>query len=170
VTDQRRVARTGFLHQGPQPALHPEIGFLAVSLPARHRGLVDAQHVRQGRLFHGAQAAKTPDLGAPVDLGGGIYAHICVIDPRGTLCLSSSQHAVFEGSEAMRQNHDKASAAALKSSGWPDDVAGTASAIHHCLNYLAHDARRIGLDDTANLLEMVAQLALDEAKTLSARH
>ena len=71
----------------------------------------------------------------------------------------------------MRESNDKASAAALKSGGqWPDEVSGTASAIHHCLNYLAHDARRIGLDDTANLLEMVAQLALDEATTLSARH
>jgi hypothetical protein len=47
---------------------------------------------------------------------------------------------------------------------------GTASAIHHCLNYLAHDARHLGLSQTASLLEMAAQLALDEAKSRRARH
>ena len=47
---------------------------------------------------------------------------------------------------------------------------GTASAIHHCLNYLAHDARHLGLGQTASLLEMAAQLALDEANVRRSRH
>lgn len=54
--------------------------------------------------------------------------------------------------------------------GWKTEDAGSASAIHHCLNYLAHDARHLGLGQTANLLEMAAQLALDEARTRRARH
>jgi hypothetical protein len=53
---------------------------------------------------------------------------------------------------------------------WSNEEHGTATAIHHCLNYLAHDARHLGLGQTANLLEMAAQLALDEAKTRRARH
>jgi hypothetical protein len=54
--------------------------------------------------------------------------------------------------------------------GWSIEEHGTASAIHHCLKYLAHDARHLGLGQTASLLEMAAQLALDEAKTRRARH
>ncbi len=71
----------------------------------------------------------------------------------------------------MREGNDKTSAVDLKSGGhWASEIGGTASTIHHCLNYLAHDARGLGMAQTANLLEMVAQLALDEARVLSARH
>ncbi len=69
------------------------------------------------------------------------------------------------------RDNDKASALALKSGGhWDAEIGDTASKIHHCLNYLAHDARGLGMAQTANLLEMVAQLALDEANALAARH
>lgn len=54
--------------------------------------------------------------------------------------------------------------------GWTAEENGTASAIHHCLNYLAHDARNLGLGQTASLLEMAAQLALDEANVCRSRH
>lgn len=69
------------------------------------------------------------------------------------------------------RDNGKASTPTPKSGGqWATEVGDTASAIHHCLNYLARDARGLGMAETANLLEMVAQLALDEAKALAARH
>lgn len=46
----------------------------------------------------------------------------------------------------------------------------TATAIHYCLHYLAEDARRQGLTQTVGLLELIADLALDEARTLRSRH
>ncbi len=70
----------------------------------------------------------------------------------------------------MREDNDKTSLVLKAGGQWTTEVGGTAAAIHHCLNYLAHDARGLGMSQTANLLEMVAQLALDEARVLSARH
>jgi len=46
----------------------------------------------------------------------------------------------------------------------------TATAIHYCLRYLAEDARQQGLVQTTGLLELIADLALDEARTLRSRH
>lgn len=46
----------------------------------------------------------------------------------------------------------------------------TATAIHYCLRYLAEDARQHGLTQTVGLLELIADLALDEARTLRSRH
>lgn len=46
----------------------------------------------------------------------------------------------------------------------------TATAIHYCLRYLAEDARQQGLIQTVGLLELIADLALDEARTLRSRH
>jgi len=46
----------------------------------------------------------------------------------------------------------------------------TATAIHYCLRYLAEDARQQGLTQTTGLLELIADLALDEARTLRSRH
>jgi hypothetical protein len=43
-------------------------------------------------------------------------------------------------------------------------------AIHHCLKYMSQDALDLGMSQTANLLEMIAHLALDEAKALRYRH
>lgn len=43
-------------------------------------------------------------------------------------------------------------------------------AIHHCLKYMSQDALELGMSQTANLLEMIAHLALDEAKALRFRH
>jgi len=70
----------------------------------------------------------------------------------------------------MREDNGNTAEALKTGAQWASEVGGTASAIHHCLNYLARDARDLGMAQTANLLEMVAQLALDEAKALSARH
>lgn len=39
-----------------------------------------------------------------------------------------------------------------------------AKAIHHCLKYLSQDARRHGMAQTASILDMVAHLAVDEAR------
>jgi hypothetical protein len=46
----------------------------------------------------------------------------------------------------------------------------TATAIHYCLRYLAEDARRQGLTQTVGLLELIADLALDEARSMRSRH
>jgi len=43
-------------------------------------------------------------------------------------------------------------------------------AFHHCLKYMSQDALDLGMTQTANLLEMIAYLALDEAKLLRVRH
>lgn len=44
-----------------------------------------------------------------------------------------------------------------------------ASAIHHCLKYLSHDARRNGMAQTASILDMAAHLAVDEARAARPR-
>jgi hypothetical protein len=46
----------------------------------------------------------------------------------------------------------------------------TATAIHYCLRYLAEDARQHGLVQTVGLLELIADLALDEARAKRSRH
>ncbi len=43
-------------------------------------------------------------------------------------------------------------------------------AIHHCLKYMSQDALELGMSQTANLLDMIAYLAVDEAKALRFRH
>jgi hypothetical protein len=50
------------------------------------------------------------------------------------------------------------------------DARDAARAIHHCLKYMSQDALELGMSQTANLLEMVAHLALDEAKAITTRH
>jgi len=50
------------------------------------------------------------------------------------------------------------------------DAQEAAWAIHHCLKYMSQDALDLGMSQTANLLEMIAHLALDEAKSLHYRH
>jgi hypothetical protein len=50
------------------------------------------------------------------------------------------------------------------------DTREAARAIHHCLKYMSQDALELGMSQTANLLEMVAHLALDEAKAIATRH
>ncbi|HEX9465723.1 MAG TPA: hypothetical protein VGB82_24235 [Alphaproteobacteria bacterium] len=50
------------------------------------------------------------------------------------------------------------------------DTQDAAWAIHHCLKYMSQDALDLGMSQTANLLEMIAHLALDEAKALGVRH
>ena len=52
----------------------------------------------------------------------------------------------------------------------PADAQEAAWAIHHCLKYLSQDALELGMSQTANLLEMIAHLAVDEARTLRFRH
>lgn len=52
----------------------------------------------------------------------------------------------------------------------PADPQDAAWAIHHCLKYISQDALDLGMSQTANLLEMIAHLAVDEAKTLRFRH
>ncbi len=49
-------------------------------------------------------------------------------------------------------------------------LSDTATAIHYCLRYLAEDARQHGLVQTVGLLELIADLALDEARTKHSRH
>ncbi len=43
-------------------------------------------------------------------------------------------------------------------------------AIHHCLKYISQDALELGMSQTANLLDMIAHLAVDEARALRFRH
>ena len=50
------------------------------------------------------------------------------------------------------------------------DTQDAAWAIHHCLKYISQDALELGMSQTANLLEMIAHLAVDEAKALRFRH
>jgi hypothetical protein len=50
------------------------------------------------------------------------------------------------------------------------DPREAARAIHHCLKYMSQDAHDLGMSQTASLLEMVAHLALDEAKAITTRH
>jgi hypothetical protein len=50
------------------------------------------------------------------------------------------------------------------------DAREAARAIHHTLKYMSQDALELGMNQTANLLEMVAHLALDEAKSITTRH
>ena len=52
----------------------------------------------------------------------------------------------------------------------PGDPQDAAWAIHHCLKYISQDAFELGMSQTANLLEMIAHLAVDEAKALRFRH
>lgn len=52
----------------------------------------------------------------------------------------------------------------------PSDAQEAAWAIHHCLKYLSQDALELGMSQTANLLEMIAHLAVDEARALRFRH
>lgn len=52
----------------------------------------------------------------------------------------------------------------------PADTQEAAWAIHHCLKYLSQDALELGMSQTANLLEMIAHLAVDEARALRFRH
>jgi hypothetical protein len=52
----------------------------------------------------------------------------------------------------------------------PADPQEAAWAIHHCLKYMSQDALDLGMSQTANLLEMIAHLAVDEARTLRFRH
>jgi hypothetical protein len=60
----------------------------------------------------------------------------------------------------------------LKLAGYdrPDDPQDAAWAIHHCLKYISQDALDLGMSQTANLLDMIAHLAVDEAKALRFRH
>ncbi len=51
--------------------------------------------------------------------------------------------------------------------GDPQDAAW---AIHHCLKYMSRDALDLGMSQTANLLDMVAHLAIDEARGLRIRN
>ncbi len=50
------------------------------------------------------------------------------------------------------------------------DPREAARAFHHCLKYMSQDALDLGMSQTASLLEMVAHLALDEAKSITTRH
>lgn len=50
------------------------------------------------------------------------------------------------------------------------DAQEAAWAIHHCLKYISQDALELGMSQTANLLEMIAHLAVDEARALRFRH
>jgi hypothetical protein len=52
----------------------------------------------------------------------------------------------------------------------PGDAQDAAWAIHHCLKYISQDALELGMSQTANLLEMIAHLAVDEARALRFRH
>jgi len=52
----------------------------------------------------------------------------------------------------------------------PGDAQEAAWAIHHCLKYMSQDALELGMSQTANLLDMIAHLALDEASALRVRH
>lgn len=52
----------------------------------------------------------------------------------------------------------------------PTDAHDAAWAIHHCLKYMSQDALELGMSQTANLLDMIAYLAVDEAKALRFRH
>lgn len=52
----------------------------------------------------------------------------------------------------------------------PVDAQDAAWAIHHCLKYISQDALELGMSQTANLLEMIAHLAVDEARALRLRH
>lgn len=52
----------------------------------------------------------------------------------------------------------------------PADTQEAAWAIHHCLKYISQDALEHGMSQTANLLDMIAYLAVDEAKALRFRH
>ena len=52
----------------------------------------------------------------------------------------------------------------------PADAQEAAWAIHHCLKYISQDALELGMSQTANLLDMIAHLAVDEAKALRFRH
>lgn len=50
------------------------------------------------------------------------------------------------------------------------DAQDAAWAIHHCLKYISQDALELGMSQTANLLDMIAHLVVDEAKALRFRH
>lgn len=50
------------------------------------------------------------------------------------------------------------------------DPQDTAWAIHHCLKYMSQDALDLGMSQTAGLLEMIAHLAIDEARALRYRN
>ncbi len=52
----------------------------------------------------------------------------------------------------------------------PADAQDAAWAIHHCLKYISQDALELGMSQTANLLDMIAHLAVDEAKALRFRN
>ncbi len=52
----------------------------------------------------------------------------------------------------------------------PGDAQDAAWAIHHCLKYISQDALELGMSQTANLLDMIAHLAVDEAKALRFRN
>lgn len=52
----------------------------------------------------------------------------------------------------------------------PVDAHEAAWAIHHCLKYISQDALELGMSQTASLLEMIAHLAVDEARALRFRH
>jgi hypothetical protein len=54
--------------------------------------------------------------------------------------------------------------------GRPGDAQDAAWAIHHCLKYISQDALELGMSQTANLLDMIAHLAVDEARALRFRH
>src|SRR5579859_1659024 len=58
----------------------------------------------------------------------------------------------------------------LTGSDRPEDAQDAVWAIHHCLKYISQDALELGMSQTANLLEMIAHLAVDEAKALRIRH
>jgi hypothetical protein len=51
-----------------------------------------------------------------------------------------------------------------------DDPQDTAWAIHYCLKYMSQDALTLGMSQTANLLDMIAHLAVDEAKAIRYRN
>jgi len=70
--------------------------------------------------------------------------------------------------ESSRTGEKAAVAKALPRS--RDTLNDTAVAIHYCLRYLAEDAREQGLIQTEGLLQLIAELTLDEARTLRSRH
>ena len=69
------------------------------------------------------------------------------------------------------QNHLKSAANGRKTTRAPKarDREKVATAIHHCLRYLSRDARQNGMAQTASLLDMIAHLAVDEARAARPR-
>jgi hypothetical protein len=178
MLEQDLVARLGATHERAQPPLHAEIRNLSSAFPARHGRLIDTKLFSERILFDGAQTAEAPNLRPPLVAVAG-YAHICVIAPPESakyLFANSVRFQALRGQTDMRdtsQNLHKSGAPRRAGRG-ARVAAGehreqVATAIHHCLKYLSHDARRNGMAQTASILDMAAHLAVDEARAARAR-